>query len=144
MYSPIPSIPPSRPIPAPSCQAHLEHAAPDGAGAGVPLARRSSSRPPACCSGPEIHLRTASAGLSPIAENETEKGEAAVGYRRHKIQQDKLFRGPYGKGGFLPLDSPVLWLLTSVSSLPQTSSGAFKPALPRQPALISAQCLPHH
>lgn len=69
----------SHPAPANSSLAHLERAVPGGAGAGAPPARRSSSHPPACCSGPEIHLQTASAGLSPIAEEETEKGEAGVG-----------------------------------------------------------------
>lgn len=59
-----------------STRAHLGRAARGEAGAGDPPARRSSSRLPACCSGPEIHLQTSSAGLSPIAERETEKREA--------------------------------------------------------------------
>lgn len=48
--------------------AHLEHGGLGAAGAGALPARRSSSHPPACCSGPENLLQTASAGWSPIAE----------------------------------------------------------------------------
>ena len=56
---------------------HLERGGLGAAGAGALPARRSSSRPPACCSGPESLLQTASAGLSPIAE----KGHGRGGYK---------------------------------------------------------------
>lgn len=66
---------PGAPLLAPAAVwTHLERGVPGATGAEVLPARRSSSRPPACCSGPEILLRTASAGLSPIAEKDHRRG----------------------------------------------------------------------
>lgn len=113
--------------PANSPWAHLERAAHGAAEAGALPARRSSSHPPACCSGPEIHLRSASAGWSPIAENDTDKGEAVVG--------GGPISWPLGTG------SPGVLAVTSSPSLPQTQSGALKPDPSGQPVLISAPCL---
>lgn len=71
-----------------------------GAGAGARLARRSSSRPPACCNDPGSHLQTASAGRSPSAARDGEEPVAARGrgcHRRHRpVENHPLSRESRG------------------------------------------------
>lgn len=112
---------------------HLEHAVHGGAGAGAPPARRSSSHPPACCSGPEIHLQTASAGLSPIAENEKGRGSHRLKETQNPARRDH--QRPIW-GGRVPISwllGAEMWCLASPFlplPLPQTRVGLWGQPFP--------------
>lgn len=85
---------------------HLERGGLGAARAGALPARRSSSRLPACCSGPESLLQTASAGLSPIAEKGHGRGGCepkTYSYKGHSLHG--TMSGVLASHPLLPLPS---------------------------------------
>lgn len=78
---------------------HPWHGVPDGAGAGAQLAKRSSTHPPACCSGPGIRPRSASAARSPSAAGDRNQCGTKDPQQDETTSIPEKSHSPAGSGG---------------------------------------------